>query len=47
MLIIQSGSTKRFRKYSIMMAILLAISGRSGALMMLLTLHWYASPPKK
>jgi hypothetical protein len=47
MLIIQSGNAKRFRKYSITMAILLAIAGTFGALMMLLTLHWYVSPPKK
>lgn len=47
MLIIQSGSAKRFRKYSVTMAILFAISGTLGALMLLLTLHWYVSPPKK
>jgi len=29
------------------MAILFAISGRVGPLLMLLTLHWYVSPPKK
>jgi hypothetical protein len=47
MLIIQSGSAKRFRKYSITIAILFAISGRLGPLLMLATLHWCVSPPKK
>jgi hypothetical protein len=47
MLIIQSGSAKRFEKYSITMSVLLMISGTLGALMMLLTLHWYVAPPKK
>jgi hypothetical protein len=42
MLIIQSGSAKRFRKYSITMAILFAISGAFGSI---LTMHWYVSRP--
>jgi hypothetical protein len=44
MLIIQSGSAKRFRKYSITMAILFAISG---AFASILTMHWYVTGPKK
>jgi len=43
MLIIQSGSAKRFRKYSIAMAILFAISG---AFASILTMHWYVGPKK-
>jgi len=44
MLVIQSSSAKRFRKYSIAFAIIFALSGSFAAL---LTLHWYVAPPKK
>lgn len=44
MLIIQTGQAKRFRKYSITFAVILALSGAFAAL---LTLHWYVAPPKK
>jgi hypothetical protein len=44
MLIIQSGSANRFRKYSITMAILFAVTGAFGSI---LTMHWYVSRPKQ
>jgi hypothetical protein len=44
MLIIQSGSAKRFRKYSITMAIIFAVTG---AFASILTMHWYVGSPKK
>ena len=44
MLIIQSDNAKRLRKYSITMAIVLALTGSFAAL---LTLHWYVGPPKR
>jgi hypothetical protein len=44
MLIIQSGRAKQFRKYSIAMAIIFAITG---AFASILTMHWYVDEPKK
>jgi len=44
MLVIQTGNAKRFRKYSITLAIIAALCGAFG---MLLTLHWYVPPPEK
>jgi hypothetical protein len=44
MLIIQSGRAKHFRKYSIAMAIIFAITG---AFASILTMHWYVGKPKK
>jgi hypothetical protein len=44
MLIIQTGSAGRFRKYRITLAILYALSGALGAV---LTLHWQVAPPRK
>jgi hypothetical protein len=43
MLVIQTGSAKRFRKYARFMALVLLLTGSFGAL---LTLHWY-SPLRK
>lgn len=42
MLISQTGQAKRFRKYSITFAVILALSGAFAAL---LTLHWYVPQP--
>jgi hypothetical protein len=44
MIIIQTGRARRFREYTITLAILDALSGAIGVL---LTLHWYVTPPKK
>jgi hypothetical protein len=44
MLMIQTGRGRRLRKYFILTAFLLLVTGSLGAL---LTLHWYAPPPKK
>jgi hypothetical protein len=44
MLVIQTGRAKRMRKYSVLMTVVLALTGSFAAL---LTLHWYALPPKK
>jgi hypothetical protein len=43
-LVIQTGSAKRLRKYSKFMAIVLIVTGSLGAL---LTLHWYSPPPER
>jgi hypothetical protein len=44
MLVIQFSRAGRFRKYSITMAILFAITGAFGSI---LTMHWYVRAPKK
>jgi hypothetical protein len=44
MLVIQTASAKRFRKYAKFMAVVLLLAGSFGAL---LTLHWYVPPPDK
>jgi hypothetical protein len=44
MLLIQSGSARRFRKYSIAMLVIFLLLGSFAAL---LTLHWYVEPQKK
>jgi hypothetical protein len=43
MLIIQSGSARRFRKYSIT----LLLFALSGAFISILTMHWYVGSPGK
>ena len=44
MLIIQSGRAKQFRKYSIAMAIIFAVTG---AFASILTMHWYVGEANK
>jgi hypothetical protein len=44
MLLIRTSTAKRFRKYSVAMVILFALSG---AFASFLTMHWYVAPTKK
>ena len=44
MLVVQSARARRLRKYSVVMTVLLILTGSFGAL---LTLHWYVEPPKE
>jgi hypothetical protein len=44
MMMIQTGQGRKLRKYFLLTAFILLVTGSLGAL---LTLHWYAPPPKK
>jgi hypothetical protein len=44
MLVIQTGRAKRLRKYTVWMTVIMVVTGSFAGL---LTLHWYALPPKK
>lgn len=44
MFVIQTSRAKRLRKYSIWMAVVLALTGSFAGL---LTMHWYVAPPER